>query len=107
MSVMQATSVAFETSCNFCLAVRRQVVTTLKPIFDGIVLGSAAQNKLSGRSAARRQRRLQRHDRRRGRKSTQREDDLNLPHEERRQTLLFAFIVKGGPTLSFSFLPTL
>ncbi|MEC8694768.1 MAG: hypothetical protein VXX88_06345 [Pseudomonadota bacterium] len=39
MSVMQATSVAFETSCNFCVAVRRQVVTTLKPIFDGIVLG--------------------------------------------------------------------
>tara|TARA_E500000178_G_C16905167_1_gene699912 strand:- start:356 stop:574 length:219 start_codon:yes stop_codon:yes gene_type:complete len=36
---MQATSVAFETSCNFCVAVRRQVVTTLKPIFDGIVLG--------------------------------------------------------------------
>ena len=39
MSVMQATSVAFEMSCNFCVAVRRQVVTTLKPIFDGIVLG--------------------------------------------------------------------
>ena len=39
MSVMQATSVAFETSCNFCIAVRRQVVTKLKPIFDGIVLG--------------------------------------------------------------------
>ena len=39
MSVMQATSVAFETSCNFCVAVRRQVVSTLKPIFDGIVLG--------------------------------------------------------------------
>ncbi|MEE2820868.1 MAG: hypothetical protein VX915_03865 [Pseudomonadota bacterium] len=39
MSVMQATSVAFETSCNFCVAVRRQVVTTLKPIFDGIILG--------------------------------------------------------------------
>ena len=39
MSVMQATSVAFETSCNFCLAARRRVVSTLKPIFDGIVLG--------------------------------------------------------------------
>ena len=39
MSVMQATSVAFETSCNFCVAVRRQVVRALRPIFDGIVLG--------------------------------------------------------------------
>lgn len=39
MSVMQATSVAFETSCNFCLAVRRHVATTLKPIYDGIILG--------------------------------------------------------------------
>ena len=39
MSVMQATSVAFETSCNFCVAVRRQVAATLKPIYDGIILG--------------------------------------------------------------------
>ena len=39
MSVMQATSIAFETSCNFCLAVRRQVATTLKPIYDGIIRG--------------------------------------------------------------------
>mgnify|MGYP001256175729 FL=1 len=39
MSVMQAKSVAFETSCNFCVAVRRQVATTLKPIYDGIILG--------------------------------------------------------------------
>ena len=43
MSVMQAISVAFETSCNFCVAVRRQVVTTLKPIFDGIVLGRSSK----------------------------------------------------------------
>ena len=39
MSVMQATSVAFETSCNFCVTARHQVVKILKPIFDGIVLG--------------------------------------------------------------------
>ena len=39
MSVMQATSVAFETSCNFCLAVRRQAVAALKSVYDGIVLG--------------------------------------------------------------------
>ena len=39
MSVTQATSVVFETSCNFCVAVRRQVITTLKSIYDGIVLG--------------------------------------------------------------------
>jgi hypothetical protein len=39
MSVMQATSVAFETSCNFCVAVRRQIVATFKSIYDGIILG--------------------------------------------------------------------
>lgn len=39
MSVMQATSIAFVTSCNFCLAVRRQVVTSVKAVYDGIVLG--------------------------------------------------------------------
>jgi len=39
MSVMQATSVAFETSCNFCVAVRRQIVVAFKSIYDGIVLG--------------------------------------------------------------------
>ena len=39
MSVMQVTSVAFETSCNLCLAVRRQVVTTVKSVYDAIVLG--------------------------------------------------------------------
>ena len=38
MSVMQATSIAFETSCNFCVAVRRQVITAFKSIYDGIVL---------------------------------------------------------------------
>ena len=39
MSVMQATSVAFETSCNFCLAVRSRVVAAVKSVYDGIVLG--------------------------------------------------------------------
>ena len=39
MSVMQATSVAFETSCNFCLEIRRQVVAAVKSVYDGIVLG--------------------------------------------------------------------
>ena len=39
MSVMQATSIAFETSCNFCVALRRQVIGTVKSICDGIVLG--------------------------------------------------------------------
>ena len=39
MSVMQATSVAFKTSCDFCLAVRHQVATTIRSIYDGIVLG--------------------------------------------------------------------
>ena len=39
MTVMQATSVAFETSCNFCVAVRRQVIAAFKSIYDGIVLG--------------------------------------------------------------------
>ena len=39
MTVMQATSVAFETSCNFCAAVRRQVIAAFKSIYDGIVLG--------------------------------------------------------------------
>jgi hypothetical protein len=39
MSVMQATSIAFETSCNFCVAVRRQVIAAFKSIYDGIVLG--------------------------------------------------------------------
>ena len=39
MSIMQATSVAFETSCNFCVAVRRQVIAAFKSIYDGIVLG--------------------------------------------------------------------
>ena len=39
MSVMQATSVAFETSCNFCVALRRQVVGAVKSVCDGIVLG--------------------------------------------------------------------
>ena len=39
MSVMQATSIAFETSCNFCVAVRRQVIAAFKSIYDGIILG--------------------------------------------------------------------
>jgi len=39
MSVMQATSVAFETSCNFCVTFRRQVIAAFKSIYDGIVLG--------------------------------------------------------------------
>ena len=39
MSVTQATSVAFETSCNFCVTLRRQVVGTVKSVCDGIVLG--------------------------------------------------------------------
>ena len=39
MSVIHATSVVFDTSCKFCAAVRRQVATTLKSIYEGIVLG--------------------------------------------------------------------
>jgi len=39
MSVLQATSVAFETSCSFWVAVRRQIAVAFKSIYDGIILG--------------------------------------------------------------------
>ena len=101
---MQATSVAFETSCVLFNA-RRRVVSTLKPIFDGIVLGQqlrigmvaqqlAGKGDYTGMTVAEVA-------------SLLNEDDLNLIHEERLQTPLFALIVKVGPTLSSSFLPTL
>lgn len=39
MSVMQATSFAFETSCKICSIIRKKFLSTIKGIVEGIILG--------------------------------------------------------------------
>ncbi len=39
MSVMQATSYAFETSCKICSIIRNKILATVKATIEGIILG--------------------------------------------------------------------